>query len=110
MAQLVTQIVNRAVPLTNKTFAAATSTGDTFNAGDEVYLEVKNTGVAAVTCTVATPGNVDGIQESGYQFQVAATTGVTEVGPFPPDLFGEVASITYTAVTSLTIAVKSYGE
>lgn len=110
MAQLQTQFVNRAVPLTNKTFANCTSTGDTFDAGDEVYLEVKNGGTGSVTCTVATPGNVDGIAESGYEFTVAATTGVTEVGPFPPDLFGEVATITYSGVTTLTIAVKSYGE
>lgn len=110
MAQLVTQFVNRAVPLANKTFAACSVGGDTFDAGDEVYLEVKNAGSSVVTCTVATPGEVDGIAEAGYPFTVAATTGLVEVGPFPPDLFGEVASITYSGVTTLTIAVKSYGE
>jgi hypothetical protein len=110
MALLPTQIVSRAVPLTTKTFAAATSTGDTFESGDEVYLEVKNGSGSPVTCTVATPGLVEGITEGPYTFPVAATTGVTEVGPFPGHLFGQVASITYSAVTSLTIAAKSMGQ
>jgi len=110
MAQLVTQFVNRATPLSGKTFAACTSTGDTFDAGEEVYLEVKNAGSSVATVTVATPGTVEGIAESGYAFTVPITTGDVEVGPFPADLFGEIASITYSEVTSLTIAVKSYGE
>src|SRR5579859_6723005 len=98
MALLTTQSVSRAVPLITKTFAAASAGGDTFAAGDEVYLEVKNAGGSPVTCTVATPGTVEGIAESGYVFTVAATTGLTEVGPFPVHLFGTVASITYSAV------------
>jgi hypothetical protein len=110
MALLETQFVNRAVPLTTKTFVACATAGDTFAAGDEVYLEVKNGSGSSVTCTVVTPGNVDGIALADYTFTVAATTGVTEVGPFPSDLFGETATITYSAVTTLTIAVKSMGE
>ena len=110
MALLPTKFVSRAVPLTTKTFAAATAGGDTFATGDEVYLEVKNASGAPITCTVATPGTVEGIAESGFAFQVAATTGVTEVGPFPSRLFGLVASITYSAVTTLTIACKSMGQ
>jgi hypothetical protein len=110
MALLPTQIVSRAVPLITKTFAAATSTGDTFASGDEVYLEVKNGSGSSVTCTVATPGLVEGLAEGPYTFTVAPTTGVTEVGPFPVHLFGQVAAITYSAVTTLTIACKSMGQ
>lgn len=110
MALLATQFVSRAVPLSGKTFASCGSGGDTFSAGSEVYLEVKNGSGSVVTVTVATPGTVQGIAESGYAFTVPATTGDVEVGPFPADLFGETASITYSAVTTLTIAVKSYGE
>lgn len=110
MALLATQFVSRAVPLTTKTFAAASAGGDTFNSGDEVYLEVKNGSGSSVTCTVATPGTVEGITEGPFTFTVAATTGVTEIGPFPVHLFGQVASITYSAVTTLTIACKSMGQ
>ena len=63
-----------------------------------------------MTVTVATPGQVDGLEIDDYTFTVAATTGVTEVGPFPVNLFGKTASITYSAVTSLTIAVKKMGS
>ena len=110
MALLTTQIVSRAVPLTTKTFVACSAAGDSFNSGDEVYLEVKNAGSGVATVTVATPGLVEGITEGPYTFTVAITTGLTEVGPFPVHLFGVTAQITYSEVTSLTIAVKSMGQ
>jgi hypothetical protein len=110
MAQLDTQFVNRETPLSGKTFAECTSTGDQFSAGDDVYLEVKNTSGSAATCTVATPGSVDGIDLDDYEFTVPATTGDVEVGPFESDLFGAQAVITYSAVSDLTIAVKQYGS
>jgi len=110
MALLTPQSVSRAAPLTSKSFASCTSGGDTFSSGDDVYLEVKNASGSSVTCTVATPGKVDGLDIADYTFTVAATTGVTEVGPFPVDLFGKTATITYSAVTSLTIAVKKMGS
>src|SRR6185437_8170519 len=103
MALLATQFVSRAVPLSGRTFAACTAGGDTFATGDEVYLNVKNAGGSSQTVTVATPGNVEGIAESGFQFSVPATTGDVLVGPFPSRLFGVTAAITYSAVTSLTI-------
>src|SRR5690348_7676360 len=110
MAALNTQFVSRAVPLTTRTFASCAAGGDTFATGDEVYLEVKNAGGSSQTVTVATPGNVEGIGESGFAFQVPATTGDVIVGPFPTRLFGVNASVTYSAVTSLTIAVLSMGQ
>jgi hypothetical protein len=110
MALLTTNFVSRAVPLSSPAFASCSAGGDTFAAGSEVYLHVKNGAGTAATVTVATPGNVQGIAESGYQFTVPATTGDIEVGPFPTDLFGETASITYSAVTTLTILVKSMGQ
>ncbi len=110
MAALTTQSVSRAVPLSGRTFASCTSGGDTFSAGDEVYLEVKNADSGSHTVTVATPGTVEGIAESGFQFTVPATTGNVLVGPFPVHLFGVTASVTYSAVTSQTIAVLSMGQ
>jgi len=110
MALLATQHVSRAAPLTNKSFANCAAGGDTFSSGDDVFLEVKNTDAAPVTVTVVTPGNVDGLAVADFTFTVAATTGLTEVGPFPSDEFGKTASITYSAVTALTIAVKKMGS
>ncbi len=110
MAALTTQSVSRAVPLSGRTYASCTAGGDTFSSGDEVYLNVKNAGGSPQTVTVATPGTVEGIAESGFGFSVPATTGDVLVGPFPVHLFGVTASITYTAVTSLTIAVLSMGQ
>lgn len=107
MALLATQSCNRGAPL-SATFAAAAAGGDTFAAGDDVYLHCKNAGASPVTVTVVTPGTEDGLAIADYTFTVPATTGDVEVGAFPVDLFGETASITYSGVTSLTIAVKNY--
>ena len=89
---------------------AATSGGDTFQPGDDVFLHAKTTGTGS-TVTVATPGNVRGIAiggaGGGHQKTLAATDEQTW-GPFPSSLFAGstgVAAITYSSVTGLTIEV-----
>lgn len=107
MALLTTQFCNRITPLT-ATFAAATAGGDSFSSGSDVYLHVKNGSGSVVTVTVATPGSVDGLAVADFTFTVPATTGDVEIGPFPEDLFGATAIVTYSAVTTVTIACKKY--
>jgi hypothetical protein len=108
MSQLNTQFVNRSVPLSNKVFSACSAGGDSFTSGDNTFIAVKNGAGSPVTVTVATPGNVQGIAEGPFTFTVPAS-GSTDVGPFPSTLFGPTAQVTYSSVTTLTIAVAQFG-
>lgn len=103
MALLGTQRIDR--DGLTPTYAAATAGGDTVNTGATTFLHVKNASAAAITVTLVTPGKVGGLDIADQ----AATcpVGDTLIGPISPDLFGGesgVASITYSAVASVTVA------
>ncbi|MBP2653354.1 MAG: hypothetical protein H6Q73_923 [Firmicutes bacterium] len=89
------------------TLASAVSGGDYFvNTGKSV-LRVKNASSAAVTVTVAAQtacplGTLHNIAVS------VAAAGDVLIGPFPPAYYNDAngyAYITYSAVTSVTVAV-----
>lgn len=105
---LVPQFIYRGAPLT-ATFAPCSAIGDTFETWYTTYLEVANSGESSQTCTVATPGKLEGLDEGDYQFTVPPGAHV-EVGPFPPHIFGHIAAITYSDTTGLSIAVKRLGD
>ena len=109
LVTITAQFVSRYPPLTSKTFSPCSVAGDFFPAWYTTFIEVINSGGSPVTCTVATPGEIENIPEGAYQFTVPAN-GDTEAGPFPPHLFGKITQITYSDPTSLSIAVKRYGD
>jgi hypothetical protein len=88
------------------TFAAADAAGDKVLPNDRGLFYVKNGGTAAVTLTIATPGNTKyGAAIPDITVSVAAgAEGV--IGPFPADLVGSdgYVDIAYSAVTSVTRA------
>lgn len=104
MALLTTQIVS--VAGIAQTLAAATAGGDTFFPNDVTILVVKNGDGSPHTVTVVSPVNCD----QGFEHDVAVVVaaGATElIGPFPAGRFAAAngqGSITYSAVTSVTIA------
>jgi hypothetical protein len=105
MALQVTQTVNRPGILT--VFTAADAGGDTFtNTGREI-LQIKNGDVSAKDATIVTTQKIDSdaldVQDLAV-LQVPASGTVT-VGPFVPTTYGTTVSITYSAVTSVSIAV-----
>ncbi len=110
MALLATQPVLRAglAPI----FTAATVGGDTFTPGQTTFLHVKNASAGAITVTIVTPGTSSGLAIADVAVSVPATTGDRMIGPLPAFLFSlaGVGSITYTAVTSLTVAVISVDD
>ena len=87
-------------------FVAASAGGDQVATSDRGLFLVKNGGASAVTVTVATPGNTKyGAAIPDISVSVAAGA-TTAVGPLPSDLANSsgVADITYSAVTSVTVA------
>ena len=88
-------------------YAVAAGGGDTFVNNPDTFLHVKNGGASPITVTVVTPATVNSIAIADVAVSVPAA-GERMIGPFiPTNLFNDstgVASITYSAVTSVTVA------
>ena len=95
-------------------YAAANAGGDTFTPGQGVFLEAKNASGAAITVTIVTPGSTSGQAIADVAVSVPATTGERKIGPLPGSLFADpatgVGNITYSGVTSLTVAIVDVSE
>ena len=106
MATLATQNVDTAglAPA----YTAAAAGGDKMLPGDHDFLHVKNGSGSAVTVTIVTPATVDAVLAVGDRaIVVPATTGERMIR-VPADLYRDpvdgLASITYSAVTTVTVA------
>lgn len=106
MANLATQVIT--LEGVGPTYAAAAGGGDTFTPGDDVFLHVKNGGGAPITVTVVTPNTVGTLAIADVTVSVPAA-GERMIGPMPRQTFSRSADglgdITYSAVTSVTVAV-----
>jgi hypothetical protein len=106
MATLTTQTITRA-GLT-PTFAACAGGGDKVKPTDRTFIVVKNGHTSPQTVTIATPGNVEGQPIEDLAVPVA-NASEEWIGPISPSLFRNsvdgLASLTYSGVTALTIAV-----
>lgn len=93
------------------TYLPATSGGDTCPTGSGIVLAVKNGDSASHTVTLATPATVDGLAVADRVIAVAA--GVTVLIPVTNKYRNlanhGLASITYDAVTSVTVAALRIG-
>lgn len=102
MATLATQSISLA-GLTPAPVAAAAG-GDTFVNNGRETLFVKNASAGAITVTVASPTKCD--QGGTHNISVVVGAGAeAHIGPFSITRFGVNPTITYSAVTSLTVAV-----
>jgi hypothetical protein len=84
-------------------FVAAGAGGDTFANDGATLLHVKNGGGGSIDVTV------DSTQQCSHGFDhnvvVAVPAGGERViGPFPTRRFGETASVSYSGVTTVTVA------
>ena len=94
------------------TFNSCAVGGDSFVNSGNVYCIVRNQDASSKTVTFDAPGT-DNFGLSGAFADVAvvvvnAQTSI--IGPFPPNRFNDAngqVQITYSAVTSLTIAIVS---
>lgn len=104
MATLVAQQIVQAG--TTPAYAAAAVGGDKVAPGASNFIHVKNAGVGSVTVTV------DSVQPSNYGTDVNLAVAVPAgeermIGPFPEGRFAGadgLAAVTYSGVTSVTIA------
>ncbi len=106
MAQLTVQKIS--LSGTDPSFAAASAGGDTFANDGNTVLRVKNGGTAAISVTV------DAITPCNFGFDHDASVsvpagGAREIGPFPQNRFGVTAAVSYSGVTSVTVAAVSQG-
>ena len=113
MATLTQQLIKRAG--ITPTYAAASVGGDRFAPGADVFLHVKNAGGSPVTVTIAVTEKVQGdIVVSNVA--VTVNNGSEKmIGPFPLREFlatdgSGLCDVTYSAVTSLTIAAVQIAQ
>lgn len=88
------------------TMAAATGAGDSFTNDGNTLLVVNNGSAGAITVTV------DAVSACSFGFDhdasVSVAAGATEyIGPFPKNRFGSTVGVTYSSVTSVTVAAVS---
>lgn len=88
-------------------FVAASGGGDTLNVTNDVYLFVRNGDASSKTVTVVRAGN-DAYGQAIPDIAVVVVAGATAViGPIPPafrDPGDGLVDVTYSAVTSVTVA------
>lgn len=104
VALLTAQAVTRAG--LSPSFVAADAAGDSFLPG-RVNVRIKNGGTAAITATVDSVRPCDQGFDHNEVISVPAGGDVTS-GPFPSERFagaGGVVNVTYSSVTSVTVAV-----
>lgn len=103
MAALATQQVT--INGTQLTYTAAAGGGDTVTPSDRTFLSVNNAGGSPITVTVVTPGTFAG--QPLADVPITVTNGTRkEIGPLTYALADStgVVPITYSAVTSVTVA------
>ena len=86
------------------TYTAADAAGDTFPNDGRTVLHVRNGGAAGITVGVDSTSPCD----YGFDHDLSATVAAGAdrmIGPFAPNRFGTTVTVTYSAVTSVTIAV-----
>ena len=105
MATLTTQNIDTdgLVP----TYAAASGGGDKMLPGEHDFLHVKNGGGSSITVTLVTPSTVDSTLAVGDR-AITVTNGTDQMIRVPSDLYRDpadgLASITYSGVTTVTVA------
>lgn len=86
------------------TYADAAGGGDDFaNTGVE-FIHIKNGSGSDITLTIVTTETIDGLAVADRT--VVITAGEERmIGPFPCRWYGASVSLTYSDVTSLTLAI-----
>ncbi|MDT3395436.1 hypothetical protein RKE29_02015 [Streptomyces sp. B1866] len=88
------------------TYAAAASGGDQAPVGEKLFLHVRNGGGSSITVTVATPGTVGdlAVADAAQTIPAAGAAFIPLTSTFRDPMTGR-AAITYSGVTTVTVAV-----
>lgn len=93
-------------------FVAAAGGGDTFvNNGKTTFFVAKNGSGAPITITFDDTGSTSpaGAKAFNADVDVVVPAGSEEwIGPFAADRFGSPVAVTYSGVTSLTVAQVTF--
>jgi hypothetical protein len=115
MATLTTQVINRAG--VGPTYAAATGGGDAMTCGSNMFLHVKNASGSPITVTLNVPAArtyEPNVAITSPTVSVPATTGDRMIGPIDGGTFQDpttgLCTITYSGVTSLTVAAVQLSQ
>lgn len=116
MATLTTQVITRA-GLAPTTVAAAGG-GDAMSCGSGMFLYVKNAGAGAITVTLAVPAAIvaaPNLAITSTAVSVVQTgLGFTMIGPIQAQFYQDpttgLCTITYSAVTSITVAAVQLSQ
>lgn len=102
MAALAIQKITKAG--TTPSYGAAAGGGDTVATdGSRRFLHVKNGGAGSITVTIDRVKPCD--QGFDHDLSVAVAAGTERlIGPLPTEEFGANAAVTYSGVTSVTVA------
>ena len=77
---------------------------DTFTNDGRTFLHVKNTNAATRDVTIDSTKLCDQGFDHNQVVTIPATTGDMMIGPFPTARFGTTVTVTYSAVTGVTVA------
>jgi hypothetical protein len=115
MATLAAQTINRLG--TTPTYAAAAGGGDAMPCGSGMFLHIKNASGGNITVTIAIPAGASGYPNAAYTSTavvVPLTTGDKMIGPIQAPLYQDpttgLATVTYSGVTSLTVAAVNLAQ
>jgi len=108
MATLTTQVITRAGVI--PTYGAAAGGGDAMQVGDDMFLHIKNGGGSSITVTLAIPAGASAFPQVAYTSTAVTVANASEkmIGPIKAAIYADpvtgLCTITYTAVTSVTVA------
>lgn len=108
MATLTAQVITRAG--VGPTYTACNGGGDAAPCNADNFLHVKNGSGGALTVTLAIPAGVSVFGQVGYTNTAVSVPAGSErmIGPLQPQIYQDpttgLVTITYSGVTSLTIA------
>lgn len=115
MATLTTQAITRAG--VGPTYAAAAGGGDAMAVGSGMFLHVKNASGSPITVTLVVPAArtyEPNVAITSPTVSVPATTGDRMIGPVDGATFSDpttgLCTITYSGVTSLTVAAVQLSQ
>ncbi len=112
MAVLTIQTVTRAG--VGPTYQACAGGGDEFRPDETTFLHVKNGSGGALTVTIAATATVLPNLTVGNVAVSVPASGERMIGPFPAQFFANSADgnadITYSGVTSLTVAAVKVSQ
>ena len=109
MAALTSQTVS--VTGLEATYAACAGGGDTFTNNGRTFVHIDNASGGDLTVTFDDTGSVSPAGATAFTPDVAVVVTAGEsrfIGPFPTARFGTSVAVTYSGVTTLTIAVLQF--